>query len=675
MRNIIKQVLPALLMLIIAFITSGYVALSTQQDNYPDPSRINESLRDLQRDHPDVSSVSQLATSPGGSQVLLLEIGKEISTGEKKNPAILVAGNLEGDRPLTGLAALRLAEMILDNPGHYASKNWYIIPSGNPDALTGYFRTPLNENTRNATPHNDDVDELTDEDGFDDLNGDGMITRMRVRDPEGEWIPVEDEPRLMRKADLSKGEQGIYKVYSEGTDNDEDGKYNEDGTGGTNVNLNFPHLFEPFDPETGLYPGSSPEARAILEFVYAHPEIAMTFAFGATNFCYSPPKKGRKGEVDTDRLTIPDRYAEMLGADPDRTYSMAEVIEMVRPLVPAGVTVDESMIAGFLGLGAVVNPLDEDLAFFNKLSEEYKKYLEEKGVTSERFDPERARDGSFELWSYYHLGVPVFSMDLWSVPKPVKKENGGLDLEQLGRMTSDEFLALGEEKIAAFMEEAGVPEQFTAERVMAMVQNGQTDPGQLAEMIEKMPEKAQEDAGADPEEKALLDYSDRVLGGKGFVNWELFDHPTLGEVEIGGFAPFTATTPEYAVSDSLLKIHLPWIFELAGKLPSLRIHRASVESQGAGVYRLEVWIENDSYLPFPTAMGKRNKQPAPAVVLLGGSGYTLLSGYDRTPAGDLKGKSRKKLTWLIRADKKAEIEIDLTSKSAGSDRTTVQIGG
>ncbi|MCK7535348.1 MAG: hypothetical protein MZV63_32390 [Marinilabiliales bacterium] len=35
--------------------------------------------------------------------------------------------------------------------------------------------------------------------------------------------------------------------------------------GGTNVNINFPHLFRSFDRRSGLYPGSSPEARRTAE--------------------------------------------------------------------------------------------------------------------------------------------------------------------------------------------------------------------------------------------------------------------------------------------------------------------------------------------------------------------------------------------------------------------------
>jgi hypothetical protein len=652
MRKFIRQEIPVCLLFASVLCLCGFSQTGAQQDTYPDPSRINRSLRVLQQANPSVASVSLLATSPGKNEVLLLEIGNEAASPEKTNPAILVVGNLEGDRPLASLASMKLAEMILDDPESYASRTWYIIPAGNPDAMYSYFSTPLFENTRNAAPRNDDLDEATDEDGYNDLNGDGLITRMRVRHPEGEWIPVESEPRLMRRADPKKGEQGIYKIYEEGVDLDGDGQYNEDGPGGTDVNINFPHLFEPFDPESGLYPGSAPEARAILKFACAHPEIAMTFAFGATNFCLTPPRGGRKGEVDLTRIRIPERYAEMFGADPGRSYSMEEVIEMVRAVVPEGVTVDEPMVAGFLGLGAVVNPLEEDLAFYNKLSGDYKKYLEDKGVKEDRFDPEKTGNGSFELWSYYQLGVPVFSMDLWSVPKPVReKEEAGTDDSGAGQADGPG---------------SGQPDATGS---------GRPGPSQLASRERKGPEQQKDGQGADPEEKALLDYSDKVLGGKGFVSWEKFGHPTLGEVEIGGFVPFTATTPQYSITDSIFDLHLPWIFELVKNLPSLGIHETKVTEKGPGVYQLEVWVENASFLPFPTAMGRRNRQPAPAVVLLEGTGYTLLQGLARTPVGDLKGRERKKMTWLIRADKRTDIPVSLTSKSAGNDRTTVKIGG
>jgi len=174
----------------------------------------------------------------------MIEIGPEIGQKSKSLPAVMVVANLEGTNPLASEAALYLCHLIIDKPEVRKDKSWYILPVGNPDAAVKYFSKPLVKDARNSQPFNDDKDEKVDEDGLEDLNGDGLITMMRVKDPEGQWLPVPGEPRLMKKADWSKGEKGIYKIYTEGIDNDGDGQYNEDGPGGVDIGLNFPHLFK-----------------------------------------------------------------------------------------------------------------------------------------------------------------------------------------------------------------------------------------------------------------------------------------------------------------------------------------------------------------------------------------------------------------------------------------------
>ena len=448
---------------------------NSSAQGYKLPSQTDDWLTSTQQANASVTKLHTIAELNLSRKVQLLEIGGEVASEKKTRPAILVAANLGGNRPLATEGAIYLVNRILADENHYADRTWYIIPCGNPEAAGRFFEDPRYDDPRNDTPHNDDMDEDTDEDGFNDLNGDGLITRMRVKHPDGTWIPDANEPRLMRRADPKKGEQGIYKIYSEGLDDDGDGKYNEDGPGGTNVNINFPHLFKHYTASGGLYPGSAREAYGIMKFVYEHPEIAMIFAIGETNFCHTPPKGGRKGGADLTRIRIPADMAEMMGADPGQRYSMEEIIEMAQPLAPQGVELDESMVAEILGLGAMVNPQEKDLVFYEKFAEDYKKYLEEKGVKGERFDPEKARDGSFELWSYYNIGVPVFSMDLWSVPKPEEKkeESSGITIEALGKMSSEDFLALGEEKITAFLKEAGAPEQFSAQMIIEGMEAGQ----------------------------------------------------------------------------------------------------------------------------------------------------------------------------------------------------------
>ena len=332
------------------------------------------------------------------------------------------------------------------------------------------------------------MDDAADEDGPDDLDGNGIITMMRVKDPAGEWIPVAGEPRLMKKADWSKGEKGVYKLYTEGLDNDGDGEYNEDGPGGVNIGVQFPHLFHPFTAESGPWPGSEPESFALIKFVNEHPEIGLTFVFGSTNFCLNPPRGGRKGEADLNQIKIPENMAGFIGADPNRTYTMAEIMDMVKPLVPEGMQLTESMIASFLGLGAVVNPLPEDLKFYKELSDKYKEFLKKAKLDDKRLEPAQDKDGSFELYAYYQLGLPSFSLDFWTLPE-VKEEKKEADItpEKLEKMTNDEFIALGEEKVDAFLKASGAPAQFKAKQLFEGLKAGQMTTKQMAEMMRQMP--------------------------------------------------------------------------------------------------------------------------------------------------------------------------------------------
>ena len=647
-------------------------------EKYSDPAGVNRRIEQLRQSYPSVVKVHKFAVTPGGREVLMIEIGKSGTAV----PAVLVGANMSGITPIATEAALSLASRISADASLMAGLTWYIVPVGNPDAYARYFSTPLWSDPGNGKPFNDDTDDQTDEDGFNDLDGNGIITMMRVKAHDGTWVPVDGEPRLMRKADAAKGEKGIYKLYTEGLDDDSDGQYNEDPPGGTNININFPHLFKNFGRRSGLYPGSEPESAAMLKFVFSHPEIAMVLSFGQTNFLLSPPQGGRSGSFDADNIRIPQDMGKMMGIDVSRPYSMAEIMELVQPLLPPGMTADESMIASFLGLGAVVNPLPEDLVFYNEISTDYKEYLKKKGVTEERLDPAQPEDGSFELWAYYHLGLPMFSMDFWGVPKPKeeKKEGSVITIDDLSKMSSEEFIALGDEKIAAFLKESGAPAQYNATMVMGMVSSGQMKPAQIATMMKQMPKpggdgKKTEQKKGDPKEIALLSFSDRWLEGKGFIPWKSYNHPTLGEVEIGGFAPFADNTPPSAMVDSLLDLHLPYLFELVKRLPKLAITDVKVTDKGSGVYQMEIWVSNEGLLPFPTAMGRRNKVPAPAVMTLEGEGIEILSGKKRTPVPEVIGMKPVKYTWLVRSTKKRTMTVRLESKQAGNDTEQIIIGG
>jgi len=596
-----------------------FESLKAQNDihfnKYHNCSEVQQILKTLQQSNPALIHLHNIATSPGGESITVIEIGSV----KEDAPSLFVGANFEGNIPLATEGAIALTKMLIDSSKYHSDLRWYILPLPNPDASKGYFSKVRYNRTVNDFPINDDVDDALNEDGFEDLNGDGFITQMRVKDLAGTYVISKKDPRIMVLADAKKNERGEYKIYSEGIDNDGDGEYNEDGEGGINVGIAFPHLFPKNRKDAGLFPGQTPEVYGIMKFIYKHPKIAMVYTLGSSDFCLVPPKGGRKGDTNTESLKLPNRLATRLGADPARSYTMDEVVELLKIIVPAKEEVTPSLVYNYLGLGAAVNPMEDDLKFYTTLSDDYKKYLKSQMVSFETMDPSADKDGSFELWAYYQLGVPSFSMNLFSVPK------------------------LKEEKKSEKAEESA----------------DKTEKKKPDEVSKK--------------EIALLEYSDKNYGGKGFVPWTKYQHPTLGEVEIGGFVPFLESTPKPEKIDSLLKVQLPWLLQLSQKLPKITLKEEKVTDMGAGVYKLEIYIGNEGFLPYPTAMGERNKQPAPIIAVLDGD-YNLLEGLKRSPVGRIGGNQVKKITWLIKTDKKLNIAVKLESAVFGSSVKQIKIG-
>ena len=200
-------------------------------DRYHSPQEINAALTALNKANPAPTALHRIATSPGGRELTALEIGPE--TGARRSArrvrSCSSSATWRGCTRLPREAALSWPSRLSADAGRGEGPD-LVHPAERatrtPRRATS--RKPLVADERNASPWNDDMDDQADEDGPDDLDGNGFITEMRVKDPAGEWMPVEGEPRLMRKADPSKGEKGIYKLYVEGIDNDGDGEYNED---------------------------------------------------------------------------------------------------------------------------------------------------------------------------------------------------------------------------------------------------------------------------------------------------------------------------------------------------------------------------------------------------------------------------------------------------------------
>lgn len=645
--------------------------------SYRAPDDVAAALKSYAARYPRLAKLESIGRSSGGSEIWLLRIAArpEGAPDPDLRPGIFVAANVEGAHLIGTEAALALAERLLSDYGSDKGQTAlleravvYVAPLLNPDAARKATASPLAEAWTNARPFDTDLDGLADEDGPDDLNKDGLIAQMRVRDPEGKFIPDPKEPRLMRLAEPRKGETGLYALYQEGFDNDGDGAYNEDGPGGVEVNRNFAHDFEYGNPAAGRYPVSEPETAALLGFLTGRGNIGLVLCFGTENTVLNQQQTGQ-ARLGGDKVKVPKMFAGFLGLDPDAEYTIKEIVDILKGMrIGGGMEITEDVVAMFLGLGPAVAIDRLDQPLFDEVQKAYKDAL--KAAKSD-YPEKRAKGvgkGSFAAYAYYQYGVPVFSLDLWGVPEPkTEPAPDALTAEKLKGMSSEEFSALGEERIDAFLKERGAPPNFNAAMLLKMVKSGQVTPAKMAEMMDKMPKKPGSD-GEDHPDAYVLKWSDQALGGKGFLPWTPVKHPTLGEVEVGGFLPYLRINPPPAEIEKSVASGVDFFLKLMDRMPRLAVKETKVEPLGRDLFRLTVYLENRGWLPTSTAQGRRAQTAWPITVRLAlGAGQQIFSGRPVESLPFLEGSGGTgKLEWTVRGKKGSPLAVSAWSPRLGT---------
>ena len=277
-------------------------AVSFGQSNYRNFNEQTNALKRLQTNHPE-AKLQSLTKTVGGFDIWALTLSKG---NPEDKPAIAIVGGIDGSLLLSTEMAISMAENILKNHSEVLDNTtFYIFPNMSPNASEQYFKSLKYENKGNAKSTDDDRDGMFDEDPFEDLNKDGLITLMRVEDVTGNYVKSKEDERIMVKANPADGELGAYKIFSEGIDNDKDGKYNEDGQGGIVFNKNFSFNFPYFKPGAGEHPVSEKEHRALLDFLYLQWNVYAIISLGPENNLSTPLKfnaEGAKKRVVTSIL-------------------------------------------------------------------------------------------------------------------------------------------------------------------------------------------------------------------------------------------------------------------------------------------------------------------------------------------------------------------------------------
>ena len=242
-------------------------------------------MRDYARAYPDWVTLESIGKSIEGRDIWVVTVNNRKTGDDRSKPAMYIDGNIHANEVQGAETALYTVDFLVKNYGRLEQVTelldraaFYVIPMVNPDGRAGWFRGP-------STPHyprtasvkvDDDRDGIADEDGYDDLDGDGIITQMRKKVPMGEGTHRlhPKDPRML--VEIENDELGDYIVLgTEGIDNDGDGRVNEDNLGYVDPNRTWGWWWMPRYVQGGAgdYPLQIPETRAIATWATEHENI------------------------------------------------------------------------------------------------------------------------------------------------------------------------------------------------------------------------------------------------------------------------------------------------------------------------------------------------------------------------------------------------------------------
>ena len=188
----------------------------------------------------------------------------------------------------------------------------------------------------------------------------------------------------------------------------------------------------------------------------------------------------------------------------------------------------------------------------------------------------------------------------------------------------------------------------------------------------------------------LLKWSDEALNGKGFVNWYPFQHPQLGEVELGGWNyEYCWRNPPPHLLEKEIAPHANFIIWHALISPQMSFKDVQVKPLGDGAYHIRAVVQNTGWLG--TAISGRAEEkklvrPLEVEIELP-DGMTLVSGQKRAEVGQLTGRALKlrpydtedtttdqaRAEWVIHAPQGGSITITASHLRAGKVTRTIEI--
>jgi hypothetical protein len=483
-------------------------------NRWHDVPELYSDLQRLQQAFPRFLKLASIGRSHEGRDIMLMTINNPDTGAEMSKAAMYIEANVHGNEIQGGEVCLYTIWYLMENYGRIDNvtrlvneRVFYIVPTVNPDGRQYFFESPGGSARSGHVPVDDDNDGIFDEDGPEDLNGNGAIETIRKYVPgKGTHRLSRLDKRIMEAAPF--GEPGDYILLgSEGMDNDGDGRINEDGPGGYDQNRNWGGDWQPEYIQRGAmnYPFQLPESRAVNDFLIAHSNIAGVQTYhNFGGMILRGPGAETTGEYPASDV----RFYDELGRQGERILPFYRYIVI------------------WSGLYTV--------------------------------------HGGFVDWTNDGLGIISFSNELWSGEqyftspelKEQQKEPSSPIAPQVSRYFFDDYLEFGDQ----------------------------------------------------------------------FLEWEEFDHPQLGKVEMGGtWKKMQGRVPPRFMNEELCHRNMAFTLYQADEMPLVKLGDTAVEKVGGDVFKVFLDITNPKVAPTIMAKAAQNNVVRPDLLTLEGRNVEVIS--------------------------------------------------
>lgn len=255
-------------------------------------------------ERPELVAVESIGSSWEGREIWLVTVTNAATGPAAEKPGFLVEANIHSIEWTGSTGALHLLQRLVDGYGAdervtrlLDTRAVYVVPRLNPDgAEHALIQGRLIRSSVRPWP----LDEQRDGLQMRDVDGDGRVLQMRVRDANGAWKPHPEDARMLIRRDPDEAGGEYYRLFPEGEIENHDGVTVTIAPPleGLDLNRNFPYGWETESIQRGAgpYPVSEPEIRAYVQAVIDRPNICGHVAYHTFSGVHLRPYAGEPDE-------------------------------------------------------------------------------------------------------------------------------------------------------------------------------------------------------------------------------------------------------------------------------------------------------------------------------------------------------------------------------------------